>query len=91
MFTYVPATFEQKSPPPPPSRDRMNLTAPIYFTMGLTEKVHTILFFAHVFRCIVLLEIVSISMATTGQSLLQALHHVDQSEDPEHFCGAEPV
>ena len=36
QFPYPPPPH---SPPPPP-RDRMNLTAPIYFTMGLTEKVH---------------------------------------------------
>ena len=78
----------------------MNLNYPIYFSAGLTEKVCV-----RVRMCVCVCVCVCViyhlfllfyswsvmSYIPPGKPLLQALHHMDQSEDPQHICPEEHV
>lgn len=64
--------------------ERMNLKAPIYFAVGLTEKVTLI-------EIVNLLNPLKLFSLFIGQQLLQNVHHLDQSKDSQDFCSKKYV
>jgi Cft2 family RNA processing exonuclease len=64
--------------------ERMNLKAPIYFAVGLTEKVTLI-------EIVNLLNPLKLFPLLIGQQLLQNVHHLDQSKDSQDFCSKKHV
>ncbi len=61
----------------------MNLKYPVYFSTGLTEKVKLYTKLSYFDA--------GVGVFVTGQPLLQAVYHMDQSKDPKHFRPEEHV